>query len=483
MKKVLVKVCLFVLGVLLVLTPFGIFFLVANSQPHIYSKTYYAALVDKVKRLDSLKNEKKIILIGGSNVAFGFNSQLIEEEFPEYKVVNFGLYAMLGTKIMMDLALNSVNEGDMVFISPEINSQSTSLYFDPTSTLKAIEDNINILNRLSKDNKNSVIGSYYDFVINRGKQKEIIIPQGVYQRKNFNIYGDIYYDELDDKNIPYIAKNRMTLHYDPTMLVDYSYTIDQSFYDYVNAFNHKVNKKKASLYYCFSPVNDKAVNNNSSPVDYYWSIRKHLSCDVIGNPGEYIIDSHYFYDSNFHLNDAGAIYRTYLFVQDIYRDIYKNSKSPSFDIPDAPSYPDEGEGGEDSETAKCFDYIEYEDSLLISSVQNDYISDENIVIPEFANGKRVVGIARDAFKGCTKINNIVIPNSIKILMDGCFGNCPSLTDIYIETYNPDDIIVSYTGSMTEGVPNSFKIHIHDEAFELFMTNYYWANYSSYFERY
>jgi len=483
MKKILTKIYFFIIAVLLIVAPFGIFMLVAKSQSHIYSKTYYAALVDKVENLGSHKQDKKIVLIGGSNVAFGFNSKLIEEEFDGYKVVNFGLYAMLGTKIMMDLALDSINEGDMVFLSPEINPQSTSLFFNGESTLKALEDNMNILWRLPKDNRDSVIGSYYDFVINRSKQKDIIEPNGVYQRKNFNSYGDILYEEFDENNIPYISRNRMTLHYDPTMIVDYSHTIDQTFFDYVNSYNNLITKKKAKLYYCFSPTNEKAVVDYGNSVEYYWLLRKHLSCEVIGNPTDYIIDPHYFYDSNFHLNDVGAIYRSYLFAQDIYRDVLKSSKMPKFGIPDQPPYVDEGGGGEDSETAKCFQYEDYEDSLIISKVQNDYLNEDNIVLPEYANGKRVVGIGKDAFKGCTRINNVVIPNNIRILMDGCFGNCTSLTKVYIETYEPDDIIVSYTGSMTEGVNETFKIYIHNESFTKFATNYYWGTYSSYFVGY
>ena len=80
MKKLLKKMGLFILGVVLTLSPFGVFTLVAVSQKHIYSKTYYAALVDKVHNLASHKNDKKIVLVGGSNVAFGFNSELIEKE-------------------------------------------------------------------------------------------------------------------------------------------------------------------------------------------------------------------------------------------------------------------------------------------------------------------------------------------------------------------------------------------------------------------
>ena len=483
MKKILLKIGLFILGVLLATSPFGIFMLVANSQPHIYSKTYYAALVDKVHNLQSHKKDKKIILIGGSNVAFGFNSELLEKEFNDYKVINFGLYAMLGTKIMMDLAVDYIGEGDVVFLMPEINSQSTSLYFNAESTLKALEDDMNIIWKLPKDNRDGMIGSYFEFISNRGKQKEIINPTGVYQRKNFNNYGDISYDKLDENNIPIRSRNRMAVHYDPTMMVDYSYSIDQSFYDYVNDFNSKVNKKKAKLYYSFSPVNEKSILNKEDTIGYYWSIRKHLACDVIGNPNDYIIDSHYFYDSNFHLNDAGSIYRSYLLSQDIYRDIYKTADKPSFSIPEKPPFVDEGDIGEDSETAKCFEYIDYEDSLLISGVNSDYLDETNIILPEIANGKRVVGIAKDAFKGCSSINDIIISTNIKILMDGCFGSCPSLTKIYIETHNPSDIIVSYTGSMTQGVNSNFRIYIHSDCMTDFATDYYWGAYSSFFAGY
>jgi len=483
MKNILYRIGLFIFGVIMVLSPFGIFLLYGNNQPHIYSKTYYAALVDKVNYLESVKNEKKIILVGGSNVAFGFNSELLENEFPEYKVVNFGLYAMLGTKIMMDLALDYVNEGDLVFVIPEINSQSTSLYFNAESTLKALEDNMNIIKKLPKDNRDAVIGSYFDFVKERKKIKEVIVPKGVYQRNNFNQYGDVFYEEVDENGIGYRAANRMALYYDPTMMVDYSCKIDNDFFTYLNEYDKKIAKKKATLYYAFSPVNEKAVIDEEETTNYYWSIRQNVSCKVVGNPNQYMIDAHYFYDSNFHLNNAGATLRTYLFAQDIYRDVLQKNTKPNIVIPEMPPYIDESEVGPDSETAICFDYVEYEDSLLISNIKDEFINEENIILPAVANGKKVVGITRNAFSKSNAINDINIPISIKIIMDGAFGNCPSLTGIYIETYNPSDIIVSYTGSMTEDVTEEFIIYIHDGAFTDFATDYYWGAYSSYFRRY
>ncbi len=479
MKKLLIKIGLFILGTALVLSPFGVFLLVAHNQKHIYSKTYYAALVDKINYLKTNKNEKKIVLVGGSNVAFGFNSELLEKEFPDYKVVNFGLYAMLGTKIMMDLSIDYIGEGDMVFVIPEINSQSTSLYFNAESTLKALEDDMSAINKLPKDNRDSVIGNYFGFVNERGKQKEIIEPSGVYQRKNFNKYGDILYEEKDENGVAYRSANRMALHYDPTMMVDYSYTIDQTFFDYMNDYNSKITSKKASLYYSFSPVNELATQNKDLTNNYYWSVRSHLSCKVIGNPSEYIIDPHYFYDSNFHLNDAGAIYRSYLFTKDIYRDIHQISKQPSFEIPDVPEYVDiPPSEAEDSETAKNFIYKEEETGYTIIGTNDSGKNIEKIVLPSVYNHKYVVGVGEKAFAGGS-FKEITVPKTYHYFENEAFDNCLSISKIYLESLKPSDLVVDYLGGLFNNVSNDIKVFVPNESLNSYKVDYNWQFYSKY----
>ena len=483
MKKVISKILLFLLGVVISLSPFGVFALVALNQKHIYSKTYYAALVDKVHNLQSHKNDKKIILIGGSNVAFGFNSKLIEEEFPEYKVVNFGLYAMLGTKIMMGLAIDYINKDDMVFIIPEINSQSTSLYFDAESTLKATEDDSALLWKLPEDNRNSILGKTFNYVIDRGRQKDIIEPSGVYQRKNFNEYGDILYEEKDDNDIPYRSTNRLILHYDPTLMVDYSYTIGQSFFDYVNEYNKKVTKIGAKLYYSFSPVNELSVVDKDNVSNYYWSIRNALTCNVVGNPNEYIIDPHYFYDSNFHLNDAGAVLRTYTFIKDIYRDIYLKSKTPKFDIPNKPNYVEiNPEETEDDPNSIYFNFNETDAGYVISGLKQEAYNNKTIRLPKVYNHKYVIGISSHAFIG-TSLEEITVPNSYHFFENGAFDSCPSLKKVYLETTNPSELIVDYLGNFINDAPNDFVIMVPNESLNSYKVDYNWQFYRNYLRGY
>lgn len=341
MMKVWKKISMLLCGILLILLPYEIFLLVANAQSHVYMNTYGAALVDKVKHLEEHKNDKKIVLVGGDNVAFGFDSELLEKEFPDYKVVNFGLDAELGTKLMLDLSKNCINEGDMVFVIPDINSEAMSLYFNPTGTLMALEERMDFINTLDGNDKRSVVGTYFSFVNERSHYSSPIEVSGVYQRKNFNSYGDILYTEKDENDIEYRARNRMTLHYDPTTPIDYSMTLNQDFFTYLNTYSDIISSKKATAYYAFCPVNELAVNNADSIDDFYWSVRSALNMKTIGSPHEYNLDPHYFYDSNFNLNETGAILRTAIFAQDIKRDILNSSASVNIDVPEMPPYVDE----------------------------------------------------------------------------------------------------------------------------------------------
>ena len=70
--------------------------------PDAYSETFLGELGEKYRLLKNTDNPK-IVIIGGSSVAFGIDSAEIEGA-TGMKVVNFGLYATLGTKLMTDLA-------------------------------------------------------------------------------------------------------------------------------------------------------------------------------------------------------------------------------------------------------------------------------------------------------------------------------------------------------------------------------------------
>ena len=103
-----------------------------------YGDTFLGELPCKV---DALKKSegKRIVVIGGSGVAFGQRSDLLEAELDGYTVVNFGMYAGLGSTVMLDLAESFIREGDIVIFSPEQSEQTLSMYFSPESMWQAAD--------------------------------------------------------------------------------------------------------------------------------------------------------------------------------------------------------------------------------------------------------------------------------------------------------------------------------------------------------
>lgn len=67
-------------------------------------------------------------------------------------------------------------------------------------------------------------------------------------------------------------------------------------------------------------------------------------------------------------------------------------------------------------------------------MRNSNVSGE-IIIPATYNGKPVVEIGKDAFKGCNKIISITIPNSVTAIGAVAFSGCTGLTGITI----PDSV--------------------------------------------
>ena len=77
MKKIL-SVISAVLAFLLILSPIILLLCTTVFLPSQFSNTFVGALDDKYERLSSIE-EPKVVVIGGSSVAFGLDSEKMEE--------------------------------------------------------------------------------------------------------------------------------------------------------------------------------------------------------------------------------------------------------------------------------------------------------------------------------------------------------------------------------------------------------------------
>ena len=130
---------------------------------------------------------EKIVVIGGSSVAFGLDSALMEKELGR-PVVNFGLYAAIGNVAMMELSMDAIGEGDIVILAPETDPQSLSTYFGTDMILKAIDEDPSLIFRFSEDSRNKLMGGLWAHASEKiaDAKKENSEPKGIYAAASFD---------------------------------------------------------------------------------------------------------------------------------------------------------------------------------------------------------------------------------------------------------------------------------------------------------
>ncbi len=433
--------------------------------PSVYEDTFLGEMKEKIRLLKETDG-KRIILIGGSSVPFGVKSTLIEENIANYKVINFGMYASLGSNVMLDFAKARINQDDIVIFMPEQNVQTLSMYYNGKALWQALDGDFSSFWLLNHDTRQRMYGDLYSFSQEKFRftfQNKLDLGDTIYQKSSFEKHGDIK-EGLANYNIMYDQV-------DPTMNITFDENFDENFLSYVNDFASYVRSKGAHMYYRFAPMNQKAVEDESTLDHYYDVLQDKLELDILGNPHDAILDSEWFYDTNFHLNDAGRIMNTKQLIKDIKLTLDDTSRTEIED-PEKPVIPeDENTKDGDNSDVDCFTYEEKEDYYIITSLLNEK---EDIVVPYRYNGKKVIAFNADVFASHKKIKTIRIQDNIRYLYDYSFNGCSALERIYLDNLNPSSINVS--GNLLDGCNGD--IYVPKEAYSKYIQSYVFGAYYS-----
>ena len=442
-----------VLAILVIILPFISVITVAIATPAQYSNTFVGELSDKFDRLNEI-DEPKIVLVGGSALAFGVDSKIIEK-YTEMPVVNFGLYAALGTKLMLDLSRSGINKGDIVLIAPELEAQTYSLYFNSEVTLQAMDGNFEMLFHVGEENFFPLLSGMWNFAgekLSYMKAGNAPNPLGIYNSKNFNEHGDLVYPR---KN------NVMSLYYDENVMINPDVSIiSEDFTDYINEYARYCEMRGASVYFGFAPMNEQGILQKDCAdefAEFEKTLKGMLDCPVISNIKDYVYEAGYFYDTNFHLNDAGKIVNTVNLTKDLLLEMGKATLVKE-EIPAAPQLPGiemkfEGE----DENAKYFTYEKAENGAYkITGLSELGKSEKVLTLPLGYNGFKVMYVGDAAFaSGAAK--EIIIPENtnIRAFTSYAFNGASSLVDLWIYYPTAEDIMPADFSDM----PDGFKIHI------------------------
>ena len=431
------------------------------SLPSYYSQSYYAQLPALWNKLQTAQG-KKIVIVGGSNVAFGVDSAQMEAMLKahgfDYTVCNFGLYAAVGASAMLTLSEDFIREGDIVVLAIEPTSDTFSTYFGATAMLKCAEDCPEMLLHLNGQQRSAVVGNYIGYLQERADIRRSGIlpsPEGAYAKAAFDENGDMRFDR---------AGNAMALGYDTAVPIDLAgFTCEEAFAQQENDYIAAARDKGAQVVMSFSPMNRSAVTDASEETVYgfYLRLQETFRCPIISDPNDYILESGWFYDSNFHLNSAGMAIRTHQLCCDLLTYLGCSDPLP-FETPAMPA----SIAVVEETAADSGDFLFQavgETGLAVCGLTEQGMAKQQLTIPSTCDGKVVVGITAEAFAGNTRIQELTLPATIESIPDGAFSGCTGLTRL---TLLHRDSTPSVGSGLLDGAPG-LMIHVPAEAYPLY----------------
>lgn len=403
-----------------------VFFLICGfGLPVQLGDTFMGELKSKYERLKETSG-KRIVLVGGSGVAFDCDSALMDDFFPSYEIVNFGMYAGLGTKAVMDLSENYIHEGDIVILSPEQSEQTFSDYFNGEYMWQAADGAFGMLRDLKSENFEAMLGNFPRFALEKlnyvmkGQKPQ---TDSIYQKKSFNTYGDI---ELDT-----CRENILPNGYDVNQKVRFTEDVVQpEFMDYMNDWAKRLEKKGAVVWYRYCPVNKLSVEDMDDLAAYDVFLRQKLDFPVIGNPENSLMEAEWFFDTNFHLNQPGKEVNTVQLIRDM-KAMLGDDRAVTVELPEKPH--------------RTWGEVSAETRIWTAKDSETYQGEETIVIPE----------------------------NVTQIEDYAFSNCAGLKQIVLEQKDPSKCIVGQ--HLLDGT--GAEILVPQMSVDSYKRNYFWSVYA------
>lgn len=279
--------------------------------PQQYKNVYTSVLVAKYKRLMDME-EQKIILVGGSSMAFGMNSEELEKQ-TGMNVVNLGMHAGLGNRFCLEIARDNMDEGDVIIYAPEYWTETE---LQPELALISCQDNLHLLLDIPMRDRVNVIKTLplycrkkiFMFITNSGNKPNEIVNE--YDPQFFNAYGDNVYNR--EKNI----YSRESITKEPNVFNPEA--ISEELCEYVNEVNCYCNERGAKMFVSYAPVVEDSVIYDRETIDIFADkLQSKLDVEIISKPQNYIWPFEMFYGTNFHLNNKGAELRTQQLIDDL----------------------------------------------------------------------------------------------------------------------------------------------------------------------
>ena len=294
MRRFLIKALIFGCLQIFILAFIGVF-----NVPHASSYMYGYGI--KKKLLKETDGER-IILVGGSNLAMGLNSEVIKE-MTGLNPINMGLHAGIGRKLIMnDAILEALQPNDLVVLCLEYDNYAEMpakevvwqlLRIDPSV---AFDLSLSDMVDLSETGFSYIGGQLRTSIRNLLRGERSNGGSAIYNAEAFNQFGDL----TSHWNLEH-REGKRTIN---PLVVEGRY-FEGALND-VSEFVQAIREAGAHVVTSFPPIWEDEYLKNKENIDALTVIlSQELNLELITSAEAMAFPEAYFFDTAYHLNYRG----------------------------------------------------------------------------------------------------------------------------------------------------------------------------------
>ena len=267
---------------------------------------YQAATPDKLKMAASTPSPK-VMLVGGSNLAFSIDSELMESELG-MPVINMGLAKATGFRYLLEESRPFVKEGDLVIIAAEYE-----LFYDlfdgSESLVIMLQHTPGQFKAITSLAEVQTIARYFTLMMQMkvsGYLRKGLVDDPVYRRSGINAHGDLT-THLD-----------LEEQYEPRELFPDGKPFQEEAIKILNRLAADVDRKGGSVVLTYPSLHDEFLERYRGRIDSLdGRLRADLDMEVISDPDDYQFPREMLFDTPYHLRREGREIRTRQLVDDV----------------------------------------------------------------------------------------------------------------------------------------------------------------------
>lgn len=303
MKKFLKRIFIF-------LTLGGLIFVSGMFLPTTPKASKYVLFSKKTK--DSLLqnvSSPRIVFIGGSNIVFELNCQLIKDSL-NLNPINTGSTATVGLTYMINNTEPYIRKGDIVVLSPEYQHYFGKFAYGNQDMLRMVFDvdfeTIKTLNKLQWINLIKKSPSYFASKFNY-KEYINVRTDPVYNLSIYNEFGD-------SVNHWDLKKSEITP--DDFSKRSFNNRLIKELLD----FEKRMIKKGVKIYFTYPGFQSTSFDLNKSKIEKVEKELNNAGFNLLGTAERYRMPDSLMFDTPYHLIREGVKYRTELLIQDLQKE-------------------------------------------------------------------------------------------------------------------------------------------------------------------